>query len=53
VAEPELEHAARRRDGVGDRSPVDPLAEVADVDELDVAALELGLQFLDRQLLDP
>src|SRR2546425_2768437 len=51
--EPELEHAARHVGRAGNEAELAPLADVADVQDLDVTAGHLGLDLLDRQVLDP
>src|SRR5262245_22561173 len=51
--EPELEHAARYVRRAGNEPELAPLADVANVHDLDVAAGYLHLELLDGQILDP
>src|SRR5436309_5572687 len=51
--EPELEHATRHVLRSGNEAELAPLAHVADVQHLHVAAGHLGLDLLDREILDP
>src|SRR5713101_7986165 len=51
--EPELEHATRHVGRAGNEAELAPLADVADVQDLDVTARHLGLDLLDRQVLNP
>src|SRR5438552_6793356 len=51
--EPELEHPAWHVGRARNEAELAPLADVADVQDLDVAPGHLGLDLLDRQVLDP